>query len=122
MIYTCITISDPDLLAEIVEYRKSILAVTDRELGFTVVHLQGSPRNNLVCRQRECNLGNLICEAVVSYFVSNFTDNEWNDLAMAAYNAGGIRDSIRRGQLMFSFQEYNYNGNGSNEDGKIANY
>ena len=94
--YTLQTL-DPELLAEIVEYRKGILAITDRRVGIALVHLQGSPRGSLVCRQRECNLGSLITDAMVWQGVTNFDDNEWNSLAMAVQNGGGIRDTIERG-------------------------
>ncbi len=89
--------TDPDVLAEIEEFRKQITAVTERVVGYSLPHLQGSPRNNLVCRQRECNLGNLISDAALWYWISSYTPTEWNDLSIAVALGGGIRDSIDKG-------------------------
>ena len=87
-------------MEEIKEWRQGILNFTNRVLGETRVHLQGSPRGNLVCRQEECNLGNLITEAFVWYFVTNFDEEEWNDIAIAVIGGGAIRDSIQKGTEM----------------------
>ena len=88
---------DPELLAEIKEWREGILNVTDKVLGVTRVHLQGSTRDNAVCREGECNLGNLITDALVWYFVTNFNEEEWNDISVAVFGSGAIRDSIQKG-------------------------
>ena len=83
-------ILDPELLEEIKEWRQGILNFTDRVLGETRVHLQGSPRGNLVCRQEECNLGNLITDSFVWYFVTNFDESEWNDISNNNNNNNNI--------------------------------
>ncbi|XP_072041639.1 snake venom 5'-nucleotidase-like isoform X2 [Amphiura filiformis] len=92
---------DPETLSEIEEYRKGITAVTDKVVGRSLVYLQGSPRGVLTCRQKECNLGNLITDAAVWYWVTVFNDKEWNDISMAVTNGGGLRDSIDKGAILY---------------------
>lgn len=57
-------ISHPDagVLADIKEWRKSLASYSSQYVGQTLVYLNGTFEE---CRYRECNLGNLICDAMV---------------------------------------------------------
>lgn len=90
-------LQDPELLAEINEYKQRLEDVVNRYVGRTVVKLQGSPPGDLVCRKQECNMGNLITDAMVWKYLTSFDDSQWNDVSIAVFNGGGIRASIERG-------------------------
>lgn len=55
--------SDPDILADIQEWKKDLAQYSSQYVGQTLVYLNGTFEE---CRFRECNLGNLICDAMVS--------------------------------------------------------
>lgn len=52
--------------------------------------------DNRFCRQRECNIGNMITDAMVYTFIkSNMTKTAfWTDAPIALLNSGGIRTSF----------------------------
>lgn len=54
--------TDPKVLEELVPFRKEIDAIANKEVGKTMVFLDG---NRLSCRMVECNLGNLIADAYI---------------------------------------------------------
>ena len=53
---------DPEFLADVQEWKKSLANFSSQVVGQTQVFLNGSAEE---CRFRECNLGNLICDAMV---------------------------------------------------------
>lgn len=55
--------SDPDILADISRWKKDLAQYSSRYVGQTLVYLNGTFEE---CRFRECNLGNLICDAMVT--------------------------------------------------------
>lgn len=55
--------SDPDVLAEVEEWKKNLANYSRELVGKTLVFLDGT---NQMCRFGECNLGNLICDAMVT--------------------------------------------------------
>ena len=57
-----------DVLDELETWRTAINEVTKKVIGSTKVFLEG---NNKVCRKMECNLGNLIADAMVDYVSTN---------------------------------------------------
>lgn len=59
--------SDPDVLADIQEWKKDLAQYSSQYVGQTLVYLNGTFEE---CRFRECNLGNLICDAMVSITLS----------------------------------------------------
>lgn len=59
-----------------------------QELGKTIVYLDGSSQS---CRFRECNMGNLICDAMVSHL------QEWT---YARKEEGRGRKDVRRDRLI----------------------
>lgn len=54
---------DPDVLAEVEEWKKNLANYSSQLVGKTLVFLDGT---NQMCRFGECNLGNLICDAMVT--------------------------------------------------------
>ncbi|XP_046575024.1 snake venom 5'-nucleotidase-like [Haliotis rubra] len=51
------------------------------------------------CRVEECNLGNLIADGMVHQNLKHSDSMEWNHVAIAFMNGGGIRASIQRGDV-----------------------
>lgn len=63
-------------------------------VGKTRVLLEGDSK---VCRRRECNLGNLITDAMIDYNAGEYAnENSWTDAAIAFQHGGGIRNSITK--------------------------
>lgn len=58
-----IFLPDPTIKADINKWRVKLDNYSSQELGKTIVYLNGSSQS---CRFRECNMGNLICDAMVS--------------------------------------------------------
>uniref|UniRef100_A0A672ZAK6 5'-nucleotidase n=1 Tax=Sphaeramia orbicularis TaxID=375764 RepID=A0A672ZAK6_9TELE len=82
---------DPDVLAEVEEWKQNLANYSSQEVGQTLVFLNGSSEE---CRFRECNLGNLICDAMVDNNVGYSEGEQWNHVSACILNAGGIRTSI----------------------------
>ncbi|XP_047522097.1 protein 5NUC-like isoform X2 [Pieris napi] len=78
-----------ELLAIVNKYRDSILKLTNVIVGSTSVFLDGQS-----CRLRECNLGNMITDAMVQKYASEYTGPGWTDTPIAIIQGGGIRASI----------------------------
>ncbi|XP_033979778.1 snake venom 5'-nucleotidase-like isoform X1 [Trematomus bernacchii] len=53
---------DPEFLADVQEWKKSLANFSSQVVGQTQVFLNGSAEE---CRFRECNLGNMICDAMI---------------------------------------------------------
>ncbi|TKS75323.1 5'-nucleotidase [Collichthys lucidus] len=83
---------DPTFLADVEEWKKNLANYSAQVVGETLVFLNGTAEE---CRFRECNLGNLICDAMVNNNI-RFSDEEeeWNHVGAAIYNGGGVRTSI----------------------------
>lgn len=56
-------VPDPELLAEVEAWKQNLANYSRQQVGLTLVFLDGT---NQKCRFGECNLGNLICDAMVS--------------------------------------------------------
>ena len=54
---------DPQVLADVENWKKNLANYSAQVVGKTLVFLNGTTEE---CRFRECNLGNLICDAMVS--------------------------------------------------------
>ncbi|XP_060657702.1 protein 5NUC-like [Drosophila nasuta] len=82
---------EQDVLDLLDAYRPAIAAIGERIIGFTKVDLEGGK----VCRQRECNLGNLITDSMVyARVLENKGGDYWTDAAVALMGGGGIRGPI----------------------------
>lgn len=58
---------DPGVLADIQKWGESLKNYSSQYVGQTLVYLNGTFKE---CRFRECNLGNLICDAMVRVTLS----------------------------------------------------
>lgn len=83
---------DVDVLDALEEYRSEVEAYENQVIGTTKVILEGDN-----CRKEECNMGNLIADAMVSIRAGLYTvsdDGKWTDAAIAVIQGGGVRSSI----------------------------
>ncbi|MDY0041629.1 MAG: bifunctional metallophosphatase/5'-nucleotidase [Desulforhabdus sp.] len=79
---------DPRIRAEIDKLNQPLLALQQEVIGTTGVDLVGG----LFCRFEECNLGNLLTDAMLSATLSGGT-------RIALMNGGGIRASVSKGEI-----------------------
>ncbi|XP_036999718.2 5'-nucleotidase [Artibeus jamaicensis] len=82
---------DPTIKAEINKWRVKLDNYSSQELGKTIVYLDGSSRS---CRFKECNMGNLICDAMINNNLRHLDEMSWNHVSMCILNGGGIRSPI----------------------------
>ncbi|KAL5285648.1 hypothetical protein ACFFRR_007378 [Megaselia abdita] len=84
---------DQDVLTILERYRKELPSDNDI-IGHSMVPLSGANE----CKLRECNLGNLVLDAMVYARVKVLANNTdfkyYTDASIAFLNAGGIRSSI----------------------------
>ncbi|XP_038616945.1 5'-nucleotidase [Tachyglossus aculeatus] len=82
---------DPQIKAELDKWKVQLKNYSSQELGRTAVFLNGSTQS---CRFEECNLGNLICDAMIHNNLRHADELRWNHVSMCIMNGGGIRASI----------------------------
>nr|XP_060608972.1 5'-nucleotidase [Anolis sagrei ordinatus] len=82
---------DPIVKAEVDKMKVELRNFSSKEIGKTIVYLNGTSQ---ACRFEECNMGNLICDAVVNSNLRHPDDNQWNHVSMCIINGGGIRGPI----------------------------
>ncbi|XP_015264873.1 PREDICTED: 5'-nucleotidase [Gekko japonicus] len=82
---------DAEVRAQVDVMRVQLNNYSSQEIGKTIVYLNGTSE---ACRFQECNMGNLICDAVVYNNLRHPDDNEWNHVSMCIVNGGGIRAPI----------------------------
>ncbi|CAG2172739.1 unnamed protein product [Oppiella nova] len=83
---------DTELAKEVTEYNDRVKQKYGEVIGKTFVLLEGGYK----CELKECNLGNLITEATVVYYMNKRprSDTGWTDVAICVTNSGGIRATI----------------------------
>lgn len=83
-----------DVLDEIEKLREKVNEVGKMIIGQTRVLLDGDSKT---CRRQECNMGNIITDAMIDYNAREYrATNGWTDTAIAVQNSGTIRSSISR--------------------------
>lgn len=82
---------DPVIKADINHWRIKLDNYSTQELGRTIVYLDGSTQT---CRFKECNMGNLICDAMINNNLRHPDEMFWNHVSMCILNGGGIRSPI----------------------------
>ncbi|XP_077018471.1 5'-nucleotidase [Tamandua tetradactyla] len=82
---------DPNIKADINKWRVKLDNFTTQELGKTIVYLDGTTKS---CRFKECNMGNLICDAMINNNLRHPDEMSWNHVSMCIINGGGIRSPI----------------------------
>ncbi|KAM3965772.1 protein 5NUC-like isoform 2-T2 [Aphomia sociella] len=85
---------DPELLEIIKRYRSNIDILNSEIIGVSSVFLDGD------CRLRECNLGDLITDAVLNYTRRYY--DEYSDVFIAVVQGGRIRASIDQPEKPFN--------------------
>ncbi|XP_021430396.1 snake venom 5'-nucleotidase [Oncorhynchus mykiss] len=82
---------DPGILADVDEWKKNLAQYSSQYVGKTLVYLNGTFNE---CRFRECNLGNLICDAMIHHNIKYADEIQWNHVSLCILNSGGIRTGI----------------------------
>ncbi|CAG2060594.1 unnamed protein product [Timema podura] len=82
---------DQDILNELEYWRTDIETLQNTVVGRTKVLLDGDRKS---CRLVECNMGNLITDAMIDENVLDYTGSGWTDAPIAIQHGGGIRNSI----------------------------
>ncbi|KAM4693320.1 5'-nucleotidase [Discoglossus pictus] len=82
---------DPNVLAKVNQWKEQLSNYSAQEIGKTLVFLNGS---SLECRNRECNMGNLICDAMIYNNIRYPDEIRWNHVSLCLMNGGGVRASI----------------------------
>ncbi|CAG5033242.1 unnamed protein product [Parnassius apollo] len=85
---------DSEILKIVERYRSDVVNITEEVIGNTSVVLDG-----LSCQYKECNLGNLIADAMVYHYASEYKGYYWTDAPVAIIQGGGIRSSIANTKL-----------------------
>lgn len=80
---------DPTVLNIINRYRKTTNDMTEKVIGKTSVLLDAS-----TCSRQECNIGNLITDAMVFTYAVAYDGEHWTDAPIAIVQSGGIRTSL----------------------------
>ncbi|RUS88273.1 hypothetical protein EGW08_003975, partial [Elysia chlorotica] len=73
-----------------------IRAIESQPVGSSHVFLEGDFH---VCRVQECNLGNLVTDAMLEQNLRHSDSRYWSDVSIAMMNSGGIRSSIDKGSI-----------------------
>ncbi|XP_048457376.1 5'-nucleotidase isoform X1 [Rhincodon typus] len=82
---------DEILLADVNNWKKALASFGKDYIGKTLVYLNGTTEE---CRNRECNMGNLICEAMIYENIRKPEDSSWTHVSICLTQGGGIRSSI----------------------------
>ncbi|CAL8314900.1 unnamed protein product [Merluccius merluccius] len=79
---------DPFVLGEVENWKKNLTEYSSKFVGKTLVYLNGT------CRFQECNLGNMICDAMIHNNIKYADELEWNHVSACILNGGSVRSSI----------------------------
>ncbi|XP_066597555.1 protein 5NUC-like isoform X2 [Prorops nasuta] len=83
-----------DVLEVLDEMRSKLKNDTETIVGKTHVLIDGDSKS---CRRQECNMGNLITDAIIDYNANQYVIKDgWTDAPIALQNSGSIRASITR--------------------------
>ncbi|KAF5885871.1 5'-nucleotidase-like isoform X1, partial [Clarias magur] len=82
---------DPSIKADVDAWKVKLANYSAQFVGSTLVYLNGTFEE---CRFRECNLGNLICDAMVHHYIKYPDELQWNHVSSCILNGGGIRSPI----------------------------
>ncbi|KAM3594138.1 uncharacterized protein V6R79_002968 [Siganus canaliculatus] len=82
---------DPGFLADIENWKTGLAQYSSQYVGQTLVYLNGTFEE---CRFRECNLGNLICDAMIYHNIKHSSELQWNHVGVCMLNSGAIRTAI----------------------------
>lgn len=80
---------DAEVLDIVNKYRGEVMKISEVVLGTTSIKIDG-----MTCRLKECNMGNLITDAMVHKYASEYKGQGWTDAPIAIIQGGGVRSSI----------------------------
>ncbi|XP_063227371.1 apyrase-like isoform X2 [Bacillus rossius redtenbacheri] len=86
---------DTGILKEMEPWKAKVAQVGDEQVGRTKVLLDAS---DSICARGECNLGNMLAQAMVEEYVDHAEEGTWTYAAIAIMNSGGFRSSIEETQ------------------------
>ncbi|PIK56976.1 putative 5'-nucleotidase-like [Apostichopus japonicus] len=88
---------DPEMFAEMLRWNEQVQAVALSVIGKSVVELDG---NFYSCGIGECNLGNVLADAMVFSYIDESVDHEgWTTVSLAINTAGSIQSSLEKGEI-----------------------
>uniref|UniRef100_A0AAY4CPE5 5'-nucleotidase n=1 Tax=Denticeps clupeoides TaxID=299321 RepID=A0AAY4CPE5_9TELE len=82
---------DSSIQAEVENWKRNLANYSTQYVGRTLTYLNGTAQE---CRFRECNLGNLICDAMVDHNIKYADEVQWNHVGLCLLNGGSIRSPI----------------------------
>ncbi|XP_070568641.1 snake venom 5'-nucleotidase-like [Ptychodera flava] len=82
---------DNATLEDVQLWARPISSLASQVIGRTHVFLDGRRES---CRLKECNLGNLIADAMVHQNIKHADEVKWSDVSIAIMNGGGVRSSV----------------------------
>ncbi|XP_060080242.1 snake venom 5'-nucleotidase-like [Ylistrum balloti] len=80
-------------------YRPEIIAFQNKVAGRSLVRMEG---DRLVCRRQECNMGNMIADAMVYQNLRHADSLATSRIFIALVNSGSIRSSFDQGNITFA--------------------
>lgn len=84
---------DPEVLRLLDEYQSTVNAISKQIIGNTKTFLDPD------CRLNECNLGNLVTDALIYNRAKQYNGPYWTDASIAIVNGGGIRGTVPIGNI-----------------------
>ncbi|XP_033336686.2 apyrase [Megalopta genalis] len=88
---------DPAMVKALEPWKATVDEAAKRKIAKSRVYLDSR------CRRQECNLGNLITDAMVAGYAGKAKNRTfWTHAAVACMNPGGIRAPIETGEITFS--------------------
>uniref|UniRef100_A0A182JMY7 Apyrase n=1 Tax=Anopheles atroparvus TaxID=41427 RepID=A0A182JMY7_ANOAO len=85
---------------QLVPWREQVNVQANRAVGTSAVTLSKAE-----CARGECNFGNFITDGYIDYFATEFQKapkaDRWTEVAVAFNTGGGMRTSLRDGQLTY---------------------
>ncbi|XP_029640954.1 5'-nucleotidase-like [Octopus sinensis] len=88
---------DPDILLKMEPFQKKMAKLMKTFVGQSSVLLLGSKE----CRTAECNLGNLIADSMVFWYIHSSGEDSWSSSAISLINGGSIRSAIEPGNITY---------------------
>ncbi|KAJ8023884.1 5'-nucleotidase [Holothuria leucospilota] len=89
---------DPDVLSEVFKFSEPIRQFESTVFGESYVRLVG---DRMTCRTRECNLGNLVTDAMLESFIKYEGGESWSEVSISLMIGGGIRTTVDQGDVTF---------------------
>ncbi|GAB0090192.1 hypothetical protein DMENIID0001_048870 [Sergentomyia squamirostris] len=98
-------IPQEDSIVEVLKtFTEPLREFQEKTVGYTRVHLDGHYRS---CRFRECNMGNLIADAIYDAYINSDrmflpSDEIWSDVSAVMLHSGSIKNSLKSGPIIFA--------------------